>query len=58
MVYIKTSSSNEVNMNYGYAALLVFGAIVITAYICLVNKICKEDLESKYTNSRDNVNVR
>jgi len=48
----------RLNMNYAYAALLIFGAIVITAYICLVNKICKEDLESKYTNSRDNVNVR
>ena len=45
-------------MNYGYAALLIFGAIVITTYICFVNKICKEDLESKYTNSRGNLNVR
>jgi len=45
-------------MNYGYAALLLFGAIVIATNIYLVNKICKEDLETKYTNNRGGLNVR
>ncbi len=45
-------------MKYGYSGLLIFGAIVIAAYIRLVNKVCENDVKAKYSDNKGDVNVR